>query len=122
MAKAKAVQPFVERIITVAKAGTFTARRRLESMINDRKIYAWVADPNVGERHKTSRFFELPTSDEIEFNRYGDVRAAQLGELGDVIERLPWAPPIILAGDLNTPAGRGGGVPGVPARLAGPGA
>ena len=35
-------------------------------------------------------------------NRYGDVRAAQLGELSDVIERLPWAPPIILAGDLNT--------------------
>ena len=35
-------------------------------------------------------------------HRYGDVRAAQLGELGDVIERLPWAPPIILAGDLNT--------------------
>ena len=39
---------------------------------------------------------------EYDEHRYGDVRAAQVGELGEVIERLPWAPPIILAGDLNT--------------------
>jgi hypothetical protein len=38
MPKAKAVQPFVEKIITIAKKGTFHARRQIESKINDRKI------------------------------------------------------------------------------------
>lgn len=74
--KAKAVQPFVERIISIAKRGTFASRRRIESMLNDRKIHAWVADPAVGDQHKTNDFFDLPDADEIEFNRYGDVRKA----------------------------------------------
>ena len=39
-AKAKAVQPFVEKIITIAKKGTFTARRQLESKLTDRRIHA----------------------------------------------------------------------------------
>ncbi len=34
--KAKAVQPFVERLITVAKRGGFTAQRQLAARINDR--------------------------------------------------------------------------------------
>jgi ribosomal protein L17 len=74
--KAKAVQPFVEKIITIARTGGFTARRRIEAMINDRKIHAWVADPNVGDASKTNPWFDLPDADEIEFNRYGDVRKA----------------------------------------------
>lgn len=74
--KAKAVQPFVERIITIAKKGGFTARRRIESMINDRKIHSWVADPNVPDHKKDNEFFDLPEAGEIEFTRYGEVRKA----------------------------------------------
>ncbi len=74
--KAKAVQPFVERIITLAKKGTFTARRQIESQINDRKIHSWVADPDVPDAKKDNPYFDLPDASEIEFNRYGDVRKA----------------------------------------------
>jgi len=74
--KAKAVQPFVERIISTAKVGTFSSRRRIETLLNDRKIHAWVADPAVRDERKTNPFFDLPDADQIEFNRYGDVRKA----------------------------------------------
>lgn len=76
MPKAKAVQPFVEKIITIAKQGGFTSRRRIESMLNDRKIHAWVADPNVKDEHKDNAYFELPDAEDIKFNRYGDVKKA----------------------------------------------
>ena len=72
--KAKAVQPFVEKIITIAKHGDFNARRRIEQLINDRKIHAWVADSNVPDAAKQNDFFDLPDEGDIEFNRYGDVR------------------------------------------------
>lgn len=74
--KAKAVQPFVEQIITIAKKGGFTARRRLESMVNDRLIHSWVADPNVPDQKKDNPYFDLPDVSDIEFNRYGEVRKA----------------------------------------------
>ena len=74
--KAKAVQPFVEKIITTAKRGDFNARRRIEQLINDRKIHAWVADSNVPDAAKQNDFFDLPDEGDIEFNRYGDVRKA----------------------------------------------
>lgn len=74
--KARAVQPFVEKIITIAKRGDLAARRRIESILTDRRIHAWVADPNVPDRRKTNPWFELPDPSEIEFNRYGDVRKA----------------------------------------------
>ena len=74
--KAKAVQPFVERIITIAKQGTFRARRMIAARLNDRKIHAWVADPNVPDARKDSPYFDLPDASEIEFNRYGEVRKA----------------------------------------------
>ena len=76
MPKAKAVQPFVERLITIAKKGGFTAQRRLAARVNDRKIHAWVADPNVPDHRKDNRHFDLPDAGEIEFNRYGEVRKA----------------------------------------------
>ncbi len=76
MPKAKAVQPLVERIITIAKRGTLQARREIESMINDRRVFAWVADPNVKESRKDNRYFDLPDPAEIEFNRYGELRKA----------------------------------------------
>lgn len=75
-AKAKAVQPFVEKIITIAKQGTFRARRLIESKINDRKVHVFVADPNVKDWKKDNRFFTLPDAGEVEFNRYGEVRKA----------------------------------------------
>lgn len=75
-AKAKAVQPFVERIITVAKRGTFQARREIEKMINDRFVFAWVADSNVPDERKDNEYFDLPEREEISFNRYGELRKA----------------------------------------------
>ncbi len=76
MPKAKAVQPFVEKIITIAKRGGLNSRRRIEQLINDRKIHAWVADPNVPDSKKHNDFFDLPDEGAIEFNRYGEVRKA----------------------------------------------
>ncbi len=76
MPKAKAVQPLVERIITIARRGGLTARRRIEQMVNDRRIHAWVADPNVPDSRKHNAWFDLPSEDQIEFNRYGEVRKA----------------------------------------------
>jgi len=75
-AKARAVQPFVEKIITTAKKGGLHARRQLESTLNDRRIHAWVADDNVPESKKDNPFFDLPGEKDIEFNRYGEVRKA----------------------------------------------
>lgn len=74
MAKAKAVQPFVEKTITIAKQGTFTARRQIESRINDRLIHGWVADSNVPDDRKDNPYFDLPDAAEIQFNRYGEIR------------------------------------------------
>jgi large subunit ribosomal protein L17 len=76
MPKAKAVQPFVEKIITLARQGTFTARRQIEARLTDRRIHAWVADSNVPDSRKDNPYFDLPQESEIEFNRYGDVRKA----------------------------------------------
>lgn len=76
MPKAKAVQPFVERAITIAKRGGLNARRRLEAMINDRHIHSWVADPAVGDSKKDNEYFDLPSEEDIEFNRYGELRKA----------------------------------------------
>ena len=74
--KAKAVQPFVEKIITIAKRGGFNSRKRIEQLINDRKIHSWVADPNVPDSAKHNDHFDLPSESDIEFNRYGEVRKA----------------------------------------------
>jgi large subunit ribosomal protein L17 len=76
LAKAKAVQPFVEKLITIAKRGSFTARRQLESRLTDRRIHAWVKDPNVPDSRKDNPYFDLPDESEIELNRYGELRKA----------------------------------------------
>ncbi len=76
MPKAKAVQPFVEKIITTAKKGGLQARRQVEARLNDRKIHAWVADPNVPDSRKENAWFDLPEASDIEFNRYGELRKA----------------------------------------------
>ncbi len=74
--KAKAVQPFVEKMITLAKRKTLATRRQLTSKINDRRIHAWVADPNTKAEQKSNPWFELPDAESIEFNRYGELRKA----------------------------------------------
>jgi len=76
--KAKAVQPFVEHLITMAKRPSLAARREITSRLTDRKVFAWVADPNTKEETKAaqSRLWELPSADEIEFNRFGELRKA----------------------------------------------
>ncbi|MCH2136393.1 MAG: 50S ribosomal protein L17 [Phycisphaerales bacterium] len=74
--KARAVQPFIERIITIARRGGLKARRQIEARLNDRHIHTWVADPNVPDSRKHNDFFDLPDGDQIQFNRYGEVRKA----------------------------------------------
>ena len=74
--KAKAVQPFVEKIITIAKKGTFTARRQITARLTDRHIHAWVADDNVPDSRKDNPYFDLPDEGDIQFNRYGSLRKA----------------------------------------------
>ncbi|MSR18061.1 MAG: 50S ribosomal protein L17 [Phycisphaerales bacterium] len=72
--KAKAVQPFIEKLITLARSKTLASRRALTSRINDRSIHSWVADPNTKESRKKSDFWELPKSEDIGFNRYGELK------------------------------------------------
>ncbi|MHC4809025.1 MAG: 50S ribosomal protein L17 [Planctomycetota bacterium] len=76
MPKAKAVQPFVEKIITTARKGTLHARRQIESQLTDRRIHAWVADPAVPDSRKDNPWFELPDEGDITFNRYGELKKA----------------------------------------------
>lgn len=84
MPKAKAVQGFVEQLITIAKTGIASgtkegllhARRRLESELTDRRIHAWVADPSVPESRKDNPWFDLPEEEDITFNRYGELKKA----------------------------------------------
>lgn len=85
--KAKALQPFVERIVTKAKRGDLHARRQVISMLGgDRRSFAWMHVPSgapetVRERVEDMRdraegFFDLPEQDEVERNRYGELRKA----------------------------------------------
>ncbi|MFZ4750947.1 MAG: 50S ribosomal protein L17 [Phycisphaerales bacterium] len=75
--KARAVQPFVEKLITMAKRSGLSARRAIESRINDRAVFAWVADPNTKDEKKNMhQLWDLPAADAIEFNRYGELRKA----------------------------------------------
>ncbi len=76
MPKAKAVQPMIEKIITIAKRGGLNARRQIEARLNDRMIYGWVADSNVPDSRKENAWFDLPDASSIEFNRYGELRKA----------------------------------------------
>src|SRR5687768_14716582 len=72
MPRAKAVQPLIERIITIAKQGTFRARRHIERKLNDRFVHVWVADDNVKDWKKDNQYFDLPDRGDIELNRYGE--------------------------------------------------
>jgi large subunit ribosomal protein L17 len=83
--KAKAVQPFVERIITKAKRGDLHARRQVISLLGrDRGAFGWMylaKNATDAEREQVTKlreraqgFFDLPDSSEVERNRYGELR------------------------------------------------
>lgn len=85
--RAKALQPFVERIVTRAKRGDVHARRIIAAKLGrDRNAFAWSHLPKgatedekgaVDElRDRAKRFFNIPDSDEVERNRYGELRKA----------------------------------------------
>ncbi|MEY4833112.1 MAG: ribosomal protein [Planctomycetota bacterium] len=69
VAKAKAVQPFVEKLITTARKRSLAARRTLNSRLTDRNVFRWIADGQVKNQQKlTSDFWDLPKEDEIVFD------------------------------------------------------
>ncbi len=74
MPKAKAVQGYAEKLITLAKTRSLHTRRQLERKINDRNIFAWADDPQVPDERKSEAFFEVPGEGEIKRNRYGDLK------------------------------------------------
>lgn len=85
--KAKALQPFVEKIITKAKQGDLHSRRRVIQMLGrDRKAFEWLYVPKgadeahkqrvADQRERTEKFFDIPSDDQVERNRYGELRKA----------------------------------------------
>ncbi|QYU70739.1 hypothetical protein J4558_11750 [Leptolyngbya sp. 15MV] len=85
--KAKAVQPFVEKIITLAKRGDLHARRLVIARLGgDREGFDWLYLPKKASdaekeqvqklREHAQQFFDLPESSQVERNRYGELRKA----------------------------------------------
>ncbi|MAY73289.1 MAG: 50S ribosomal protein L17 [Phycisphaerae bacterium] len=85
--KAKALQPFVEKIVTKAKKGGLHNRRVVVSMLGgDRNSFAWSHVPAgatedersavENQRERVEAFFDIPPADSIERNRYGELRKA----------------------------------------------
>ncbi|MBL0869986.1 MAG: 50S ribosomal protein L17 [Phycisphaerales bacterium] len=85
--RAKAVQPFVEKLITTAKKGSLHARRQVIAKLGwDRPGFEWLYLPkNATEQEKASvqaladrakKFFDIPEASKVERNRYGDLRKA----------------------------------------------
>jgi large subunit ribosomal protein L17 len=85
--KAKCLQPFIEKIVTLAKRGDLAARRRVIQLLGgDRLGFDWLYLPRDasekekahvdGLRELTTGFFDLPDSSEVERNRYGELRRA----------------------------------------------
>lgn len=85
--KAKALQPFVEKIITKAKKGDLHSRRQVIAMLGrDRRAFEWLYVPKGadeqergrvnGMRERAEKFFDVPSSEEVERNRYGELRKA----------------------------------------------
>ncbi len=85
--RAKAVQPFVEKIITSAKSGTLHDRRLVIAKLGwDRPGFEWLyLAKNASENEKKSiesaadrakKFFDIPSGTDVERNRYGELRKA----------------------------------------------
>lgn len=85
--KAKALQPFVEKIVTLAKRGDLHARRQVIAKLGgDRHAFEWLylpKNPTDAEREQVDQlreraevFFDIPDSAQVERNRYGELRKA----------------------------------------------
>lgn len=85
--RAKALQPFVEKIVTKAKRGDLHARRLVTAMLGrDRNAFAWSHIPKAAtedektvvqnQREMAEQFFDIPAADQVERNRYGELRKA----------------------------------------------
>jgi large subunit ribosomal protein L17 len=85
--KAKAVQPMVEKIVTLAKRGDLHARRNVIAKLGgDRWAFDWSYLPKNAsddeknavekQRDRARKFFDIPDSDKVERNRYGELRKA----------------------------------------------
>lgn len=85
--RAKAVQPFVEKIVTLARRGDVHSRRLVTAKLgHDRKVFEWQylhKRATEGERKLVQRtgdaaraFFDIPDSSKVERNRWGELRAA----------------------------------------------
>lgn len=85
--RAKAVQPMVEKIVTLAKRGDLHARRLVIAKLGgDRMGFEWLYLPkgasddekkHVQElRERAEKFFDVPPGDKVERNRYGELRKA----------------------------------------------
>lgn len=83
--KAKMLQPFVEKIVTLAKRGDLAARRQVIAKLGgDRRAFDWTFLPKnatdaeterVNElRERAEQFFEIPSSDQVKRNRYGELK------------------------------------------------
>jgi large subunit ribosomal protein L17 len=83
--KAKALQPFVEKIVTLAKRGDLHSRRLVAAKLGgNRRGFEWLYIPEGAEgeerenperrREFASQFFDLPDHDAVERNRYGEIR------------------------------------------------
>ena len=85
--KAKAVQPMVEKIITLAKQGDLASRRNVIAKLGgDRHGFDWLYLPKKASekekqavntlRDRAAQFFNVPESSQVERNRYGELRKA----------------------------------------------
>lgn len=85
--RAKAVQPMVEKIVTLAKRGDIHARRLVTAKLgHDRKAFAWLhlhkdasdAEKDIVRRQseRAQAFFNIPDASKVERNRYGELRKA----------------------------------------------
>jgi large subunit ribosomal protein L17 len=85
--KAKALQPFVEKIVTIAKRGDVHSRRLITKKLGyDRRAFSWLymaKDATDDERDavqqlrdRAEQFFDVPESESVERNRYGELRKA----------------------------------------------
>lgn len=85
--KAKALQPMVEKIITKAKKGDLHSRRQVIAILGrDRRAFDWLYTPKnadeaakqrvADQRERTEKFFDIPADDQVERNRYGELRKA----------------------------------------------
>lgn len=85
--RAKALQPFVEKIVTKAKRGSLHARRQVIATLGgDRRGFEWLflpKKPTDQEKQavealagRAKGFFDIPSSDQVERNRYGELRKA----------------------------------------------